>query len=366
VSPGVNDWYESEPPLGRLWVADLRRLKHRAKTRLLLIFAITLGITGAAAHKFSKRGHNYEAAVFLAIDESALSGGRHGVPGRELLDYVANVLITDQGLADLANRRNLHPLRRKFGDEYAVAELREQFEIEVIQNDYAERRIADQARTAHVLITAYDASPEEATVLVNDIAEISVKTSRNRYADEAKLLTADIADTISRLRAEAEQLSAELAEAKRALHEARLAGDPVAIARQSVRFERADQQWRRADGALKETSRIVNVEASAEVLQEAGLGIEAKVVDRQNAGALVDLRFGVAIAVAFVFFGSLVAVSLLVGAFDARIHEPQDISRLGLPVLGHVPDFPGQTVGSLQQRGVRRHRVPSFLRWRRS
>ncbi len=362
----VIDWLESEPPTGRLWVADLQRLKRRAKTRLLLIFAITFALTGAAARKFSKRGASYDATVYLSLDESALSSGRNSVPGREIIQYVSNVLIPDTELAALANRKNLHPLRKKLGDEYAVSELRMQFELEVIQNDYAERRVVDQARTAQIQITVYDASPEEATELANDIAEIAVKTAETRNAEDARALTAEVERILEQLRARAAEASTEMLAARTALSEARDRQDPEDIARQSVRYEQAELQWRRADTASEESARVATSEASAEALQKAGLGINARILDRRNAGALVDLRTGMAIAVTFVFFGSLVAISLLVAAFDSRIHDAEDVTRLGLPVLGQVPDFPGQTTGSLRQRGVRHHRVPSFLRWRRS
>ncbi|MEZ4360884.1 MAG: hypothetical protein R3B48_11945 [Kofleriaceae bacterium] len=360
------DWYASEPSLGRLWVADLQRLKRRAKTRLLLIFALTFLLTGAAARKLRARGHSYESSVFLAIDESSLSRGRNSIPGRELMEYVGKVLITDQGLADLAKRRNLHPLRRKFGDEYAVAELRMQFELEAIQNDYAERRVLNQARTAHVQLTVYDATPEEATLLANDIAEIAVSTAAERNGREARLLTQEVERVIAGLRAKLGELERALAQANHDLQEARLRGDDAEIAERTNRFVRAEQLWRRADVELERVSRSAVVESSAEALQEAGLGIKVSIMDRKNAGALVDQRFSIGVAVTCVFFGGLVAFSLLVGAFDSRLHEPEDVARLGLPVLGQVPNFPGQGTGALRQRGVPRHRVPSFLRWRRS
>ena len=360
------DWLSVEPLLGRLWIIDLQRLKRRAKTRVLLVLALAALMAAAAYRTLSKRGHSYDAAVFLAIDESALSDGRNSIPGRELMNYVGTVLIPDQALADLANRRNLHRLRKKLGDEYAVAELRMQFEIEVIQNDYTERRVALQERTAHLQLTVYDATPEEANLLASDLAEIAVKSSLERAALEAKALTADVERTLARMRENVDALAADLAVAKEEQQRARLRGQPAEIAAASLRMEKADRDWRRADVNLEETARRATVEASAEELQAAGLGVNARIVDRKNAGALVDKRTGVALATVFVFFGALVACSLLVAAFDSRLHEPEDISRLGLPVLGQVPDFPGQTIGSLRRRGVSRHRVPSFLRWRRS
>ena len=62
--------------------------------------------------------------------------------------------------------------------------------------------------------------------------------------------------------------------------------------------------------------------------------------------------------------GALVGSALFLGAFDSRVHDTDDVARLGLPVLGHVPGFPGDQVGSLRSRGARRNHVPWFLRWR--
>ena len=366
AAPAAADWLQSEPLLGNLWVIDLQRLKRRAKTRIPLILILSALMAAGAFRTLSKRGSSYDASVFFAIDESSLSAGRNSVPGRELTNYIATVLIPDQALIDLANRRNLHRLRKKLGDEYAVSELRMQFEIEVIQNDYAERRVPSEARTAHLQLTVYDATPEEANLLASDLAQIAVNTATERANLEAKALTADVERTIARMREEVNELARDLAKAKEEQQRARLSGDPAAIAASSVRVERAEQLWRAADVGLEETNRRSTVEASAEMLQAAGLGVNARIVDRKNAGALVDKRTGVALATVFVFFGAMVACSLLVAAFDSRLHEPEDLRRLGLPVLGQIPDFPGQTVGSLQHRGALRHRVPSFLRWRRS
>ena len=60
-----------------------------------------------------------------------------------------------------------------------------------------------------------------------------------------------------------------------------------------------------------------------------------------------------------VFCGFLPLVALFVGAFDTRVHDEEDVERLGLPILGHLPAFPGDGVGSLRSRGVRGRRVPS-------
>jgi hypothetical protein len=54
---------------------------------------------------------------------------------------------------------------------------------------------------------------------------------------------------------------------------------------------------------------------------------------------------------------------IVIGAFDARVHDLDDVGRLDLTVLGHIPEFPGDSVGALRDRGVRLRRVPSWVPW---
>jgi capsular polysaccharide biosynthesis protein len=60
----------------------------------------------------------------------------------------------------------------------------------------------------------------------------------------------------------------------------------------------------------------------------------------------------------FLIFLPLCAVA--VGAFDSRIHDPEDVQRLGLEVVGHVPRFPGFGVGSLRGRRAAERRRTGF------
>lgn len=69
----------------------------------------------------------------------------------------------------------------------------------------------------------------------------------------------------------------------------------------------------------------------------------------------------IAVVVTFAVF---LGMAMIFGAFDSRVHDTEDIERLNLPVLGHLPGFPGDHVGSLEGRGAARARVPWFSRWR--
>jgi hypothetical protein len=51
-----------------------------------------------------------------------------------------------------------------------------------------------------------------------------------------------------------------------------------------------------------------------------------------------------------VFFIVLPASAAGFAAFDSRLYDANDISRLGIPVLAHLPRFRGSSVGSLVAR----------------
>jgi hypothetical protein len=62
------------------------------------------------------------------------------------------------------------------------------------------------------------------------------------------------------------------------------------------------------------------------------------------------LMLGLVGLVCFCIFVPVCAIGL--GTIDSRIHELEDVRRLGMPALGHIPAFSGDGVGSLSQRGA--------------
>ena len=54
---------------------------------------------------------------------------------------------------------------------------------------------------------------------------------------------------------------------------------------------------------------------------------------------------------------------VIIGTFDTRVHDLDDVGRMDLVALGHMPAFPGDRVGALRDRGVRRRRMPSWVPW---
>jgi hypothetical protein len=122
-----------------------------------------------------------------------------------------------------------------------------------------------------------------------------------------------------------------------------------------------DQQ---KDGEKTLSSIATSPEALADRIAEAGLDLSVDIVAEKRPNRPESKGLLIAMMLVVVGVGALIGSALVLGAFDSRVHDTDDVERLGLPVLGHVPEFPGDTVGSLEARGVQRARVPSFLRWR--
>jgi hypothetical protein len=69
------------------------------------------------------------------------------------------------------------------------------------------------------------------------------------------------------------------------------------------------------------------------------------VLPRKGVGLLSTL-----ISALIIMLGAFALGGLLAGAFELRVREPADVARLGLPLLGTVPAFAGDRVGSLAAR----------------
>jgi hypothetical protein len=123
-----------------------------------------------------------------------------------------------------------------------------------------------------------------------------------------------------------------------------------------------DDQIKSGEKTMSEIA--ASPEALSDRISAAGLDLIVEIVAEKRPNRPESKGLLIAMIAVVVGVGALLGSALVLGAFDSRVHDTDDVERLGLPVLGHVPGFPGDTVGSLEARGVQRARVPSFLRWR--
>ena len=360
----TDDWYDSEPPTRLGFIQELQRIRRRTVVRPLSVIALAALLTSAIVYKLATRKTPVEAEVVLALSEGALSAKHNGIPVDELRDYVGSVLLPNAKLAKVLEKHKLARVRPGFGIDAVVTEFRENFEIAIWKNSfmYYDEDAENAEHSARIGITYRDIDGDRAFEVAHDLAGVVIETAGEQHQELANLLAVKLGlrrkgleDTLDQLAQQRSQKLVALDAAKAAQQGAVAQGLALELVEIEHHQKRAEQEL-----ATIATSR----DALADRIATAGLDMSIQVVDEQHPERPASHGFLIAMLIAVVGVGSLLGSALLIGAFDSRIHEVDDIERLGLPVLGHVPGFPGDGVGSLHDRGASRARVPSFLRWR--
>lgn len=358
-----DEWYESEPSTRRLMITELQRIRRRTAVRPLPVLLLAAVITGAIMFKIATKKPIVEAEVVLALSEGSLTAERHdtGIPVDQLRAYVSNQLMPKAKLAEIIERRDLYRLRKKLGMDFAIEQLREQMEIAIWKNSF----LYDDdygGRSARIGITIGDTDPDRALELARDVSQVVVETQNEKRQANADRIAAEIANIREQLQARSGELARQVAEKEMAYQAAKQAGKAGVAQALDLELDQLAKE-------VKEVNKdLVTVAGSREQIADritaSGLDVTMSVVDEQRPARPPSHTFELILVGVVVGLGALLGSALLIGAFDSRVHDTDDVERLGLPILGHVPGFPGDKVGSLAARGALRRRVPSFLRWR--
>ena len=364
--PNLGDgWYESEESTRLGMRSELRRVARRTRVRPIPVLVLAAVITAAVAYRFQTKPRIYEGDVVLALTEGRYADvTSSGIPFNELREYVVTVLLPDSKLIELVERRDLYPLRAKLGEHWGLEQLRMAMEIEIWKNSFihyhAEDR--DSRQSARIGITVADPDPDLAFVLAHDIATIVMKTheeQRRKFADglakevdRMRVTMAHQLDVVTKQRVQKENALAYAQKTGRKQQAATLSVDLMALQKEHKRVRTQLAAIRQSPEAFADRISAARLDTTLEIVEE-------RRPQRPEQSGIVLVMIIVVIGT-----GALLGSALVIGAFDSRVHDTDDVARLNLPVLGHVPGFPGDHVGSLHARGAVRRRVPSFLRWR--
>lgn len=361
----LDDWYESEESTRAGMVVELQRIKRRFANRPLPVILLAALITTAVAYKFIAKPRLYEADVVLAVNEGVMATKRSGIPFDQLQQYVTQVLMPDNKLLEIIERHDLHRLRKTLGPQYALDELWSQTEIEIWKNSFVYYHYeldAKAMKSARIGISVTDEDPDAAFEVARDLATLIIN-EHDRRMQEA---TAEIARQVEAARADLDRrisdLTTAIAVKQTAMVEAKLAGNTGLAAALVTDVAALSQQ----EKSLRDDLKLVmtSTEAVADRAAKAGLDTMITVVEERRPPRQESSGLVIAIVITVIGTGAFIGAAMLLGAFDSRVHDTDDLARLGLPILGHVPGFAGDGVGSLASRGAQRARVPSFLRWR--
>lgn len=358
-----DQWYESEQPTRRGLVAELQRIRRRTRVRPIPVLLVAVLITGSITYKFATKPIIVEAQVVVALAEGSLARRQTGIPVDQLRAYVMGVLLPDKKLLELIEKYNLSPLRKKAGPEYALDRLRDQFSVEIWRNSFVNysEEDANARRSARIGITVRDTDPDRAIDLAHDLAATLIETAANLRQQGADKISDEIKMMRRATSEEIDNLGADIANKNNAIDEALRRGQTELAAILRIDLAALQAQQRNREGRLVRI--VASPEALASEIAAAGLDLSFSVVDENRPERPTHSELVLLMIAAVIGTGSLLGAALVLGAFDSRVHDPDDVTRLGLPVLGHVPGFTGDNVGSMQTRSAAHARVPSFQRW---
>jgi hypothetical protein len=358
-------WYESEESTRAGLIQEVQRIRRRTIVRpipvILLAALITFGIT----YKLATKKQEFFSEVVLAMREGSLLAQNKatGLPLEELKELVQSVLLPDERLAELIEKHDLNRLRETFGMNWAIAELRESLEIESWRNSfvYYDPDNPNREASARIGITYTDDDPDRAYIVAHDLAEIVISQVREQRVKLAKKAAGEIAAYRDALTERMANLERERTERMIAQAKAKEAGKEGVAQAIQLRLLELDRVQKDTEKTL--SSIATSQDALADRIAVAGLDLVVEIVSERRPIRPEGKGLVIAMIAVVVGVGSVLGAALVLGAFDSRVHDTDDIARLGLPVLGHVPGFPGDRLGSLEARGVQSGRVPSFLRW---
>jgi hypothetical protein len=355
----TDDWYESEESPARAMIVELQRIRRRTRTRLLSVLVLGLVVAGALTYKLATRAEHFEAEIVLALTEGSLSAKHNGLPVDQLRQFVDGVLIPDAKLKSLIERRDLYRLRKRLGIEYAIEELRGQLDVQIWKNSfvYYDEDAQNAEHSARIGLTVTDSDPDRAYELAHDIAAIVIETAHENRQQLNAQLSKEIAAQRDGLTHRLDQLALEAAEKSAALTRAHAKHQEDFAQALALQLVELASERKRGEKELADIA--VSRDALADRIAAAGLDTSIAIVEENRPDRPEHRGFAIAMMAVVVGIGSLLGAALVLGSFDSRIHDGDDVERLGLPMLGHVPGFAGDSVGSLSAR------VPSTRsRWR--
>lgn len=360
----AQDWFESEESTRVAMVSELQRIKRRTRVRPWGVLILTVLITAGIVRKFATKPIMLEASVTLALAEGQLSSKYNAIPVDQLRQYVTSVLLPDNKLIELIEKRDLFRLRKTAGPQFAIEELRSNLTVQIWKNSFVffDESSQNTRRSARIGLTVGDTDPDRAYEIAHDLASIAIQSSlqqRQKLSDQISGQVAMLREAIDK---KIEALDAEIVEKKAAVAAAIRAGHRENAGVLSMELASLERESKASEERLDQIA--ASGEDLASDITGAGLDMSLSIVEEYRPERPTRSPFVLVMIASVVGTGALLASSLVLGAFDSRVHDSDDVTRLGLPVLGHVPGFAGDHVGSMQTRSAARARVPSFLRWR--
>ena len=331
-------WFEEEAPLAASSRLVSTRIGRRALVSWPRSVALALLVGAALTLWRSRAPSSYEVTVVLMVSDGGLQGAGSGASAEvglgALRTFVSDRAFSSSRLIELMGRHpDLFPALAK-DPVMALTDLRERMDTDIADNDFVEERgSGDPPRSARISLSFRASSPEAAWIGAHELADLLIGSTRAR--ERALLEQEERAAAIA-----LEQAQADL----QALTRVPGSGpDPTLV-------------------TVRERVRVAEqLHATAQIALRASLEQQALRLELVNPGRLPDkINRTATLATTFLlaFFITLAASWLLAGAFDPRVLDGEDLTAMGIPLLGETVALPAGAPGRKgRTRGPRAPRV---------
>lgn len=318
---------------------ELARLKLRALRHRGLVVVMTLGMAAALTVRTSRKPGSYQATVTFNLSEEHLDVGVAPETKAQLSEYIFGGIFTRPRCLELIKTHGLEPDKVTNDANWAIEAMRDRIDIDVSRNYFLEG--SSDTRTARVAITYTDKTPEKAVVVARDLARlVREHETATRYAQATAAL--------ERANRRVEDLKRELRAAQDRMIQFRAPNQRTSPSSPVLR--NSMEKARRLSEILRGTEAAQVAAALRASLEKQGLAMRFEQVDFEPPATHTSDWRVTAFKGTVLFFMFLPLVGLGVGAADNRVYDLDDVKRLGMEALGHVPPFHGMRVGSLDQR----------------
>jgi uncharacterized FlaG/YvyC family protein len=357
----ATDWVEDERDL-LSWHRELDRLKRRARARLFRTLALTVLATAAAVYMAARRVPLAESRILIRVTEGTVMREDSPTSTRDLGQFLNDSALSSRNLSKLIEERGLYPFERARGEQFALEELRSNITLEVYRNQFIEARgFNDDVRTARVSIRFRHSDPVVSFAVASALAQLVISSESRRRANSSRDVVGLMQVALDQTGTRMDERETQLASRRMALADAKRSRNNEQQAAIEIEIKRLEEDLKDQVKALA-TMRKNKARADLRfALDSSSMNMQYRIVDERpppppDSGKPIRLAM-VALA-SFLILLPLCAVG--VGAFDSRLHDREDVQRLGFEVVGHVPRFGGSEVGSLRSRqdGGRRREPP--------
>jgi hypothetical protein len=310
--------------LRQIAVAIRRGISLPVRSALFSLLAAVAVSTvyGIKDHKF---GPSY---VLRAVEADR---DAHNAPRtkRHLRDYVMNAVFSNSRLLELMDRYRLYRNLRANNPQAALESFREDIEVDVYRNFFVEERDSHgPPRSARIVVRYQDTDPKVATAVTHALGRLIVQHESTIRRAQAEQALARASHLVTKARQKLYGIQQDIMSRQ-------LGPDPdrkawveiVNMRRFATTLERMVETAERRKGALELGERFENK----------SLGLSFEIVDEGAVprSAMVDTPALIRLTL-FMWAAMLPLMLLIVGVFDRKIRNLEDVRRLGFRPLGKL------------------------------